>query len=114
MRARKFNILYFFAFGGIKFKKKRVFLGPYSIFIPDRCFFLPLFWASNFIDPGDPGRCGIYFRNFYPNAQNFWPTRSKFLPKILDFPVRTVRNVGPNAQTFLAKRSETAAHLLLP
>ena len=34
---------FFFAFGGIKFKKKTCFLGPYSIFLYPIDVFLPLF-----------------------------------------------------------------------
>ena len=32
MRARKFKILFFSAFGGLKFSKKHVFLGPIDVF----------------------------------------------------------------------------------
>ena len=72
MRARKFIILFFFAFGGIKFQKKHVFLGPYSIFYTRSMFFLPLFGYEISWIPATQVAAGFnlhFFGKSYPARQ---------------------------------------------
>lgn len=68
------NLLFcfFFAFGGIKFQKKHVFLSPYSIFYTRSMFFLPLFGYEISWIPATQVAAGFnlhFFGKSYPARQ---------------------------------------------